>query len=80
MKIINYSLIGIIKVYQFFISPLFPNSCKFEPSCSNYCIECLKRYNFIKAFSKSIYRILRCNPWFGNGGYDHPEKKQEEFK
>ncbi len=77
MKIINYILIFFIQIYKFAISPLFPNSCKFEPTCGNYCIECLKKYNLIKAISKSIYRILRCNPWFGYGGYDPIEKEKE---
>ena len=77
MKIINYIFIFFIQIYKFTISPLFPNSCKFEPTCSSYCIECLKKYNLIKAISKSIYRILRCNPWFGYGGYDPVEEEKK---
>ena len=80
MQIINKILIILIKFYKFLISPFFQNSCRFEPSCSSYCIECLKNYNLFKALFFSVKRILKCNPWFGNGGYDHPEKKQEEFK
>tara|TARA_B100000953_G_scaffold82873_1_gene67711 strand:+ start:866 stop:1105 length:240 start_codon:yes stop_codon:yes gene_type:complete len=79
MKIITYLLIGIIKLYKFFISPLFPNSCKFEPTCSSYCIDSLKTYGLIKGITKSIHRIARCNPWFGYGGYD-PVKKEKEAK
>jgi len=70
MKIITHLLIGIIKIYKLFISPLFPNSCKFEPTCSTYCIDALKTYGLIKGIAKSISRILRCNPWFNTGGYD----------
>tara|TARA_Y100000590_G_C14943403_1_gene722169 strand:- start:66 stop:317 length:252 start_codon:yes stop_codon:yes gene_type:complete len=77
MKLINYIFIFFIQIYRFIISPLFPNSCKFEPTCSSYCIECLKKYNLIKAIYKSIHRILRCNPWFGYGGYDPVEKEKE---
>ena len=79
MKIITYLLIGIIKFYKLFISPLFPNSCKFEPTCSSYCIDSLKTYGLIKGVGKSIYRIGRCNPWFGYGEYD-PVKKEKEAK
>ena len=79
MKIITYPLIGIIKLYKLLISPLFPNSCKFEPTCSSYCIDSLKTYGLIKGLSKSIHRIIRCNPWFGYGGYD-PVKKEKEVK
>ena len=80
MKIINYILIFFIQIYKFTISGLFPGSCKFEPVCSSYCIECLKRYNLIKAISKSIFRILRCNPWFGYGGYDDPIEREKKVK
>ena len=79
MKIITYLLIGIIKLYKLFISPLFPNSCKFEPTCSSYCIDSLKTYGLIKGVAKSIHIIGRCNPLFGYGGYD-PVKKEKEAK
>ena len=75
MKIINQIFIIPIKLYKFFLSPFFYNSCKFEPSCSSYCLECFEKYNFVKAIFKSTLRILRCNPWFGHGGHDPVEKK-----
>lgn len=77
MKYINFPIILIIKIYRFFISPFFPNSCKFEPTCSGYALECFKNYNFMKAFLMSFIRILKCNPWFNTGGYDHPIKKEK---
>ena len=76
MKIITHILIGIIKLYKLFISPFFINSCKFEPTCSSYCIDSLKAHGPIKGIYKSILRIIRCNPWFGHGGYD-PVKNKE---
>ncbi len=79
MKIITYLLIGIIKIYKLFISPIFPNSCRFEPTCSEYCIDSLKSYGLFKGLMKSVSRIARCNPWFGYGGYD-PVKKEKEVK
>ena len=79
MKFITYSLIGIIKLYKIFISPIFQNSCRFEPTCSQYCIDSLNTYGLIKGVAKSISRIARCNPWFGYGGYD-PVKKEKEVK
>ena len=80
MKIITYLLIGIIKLYKLFISQLFPNSCKFEPTCSSYCIDSLKTYGLIKGIAKSIGRIARCNPWFNTGGYDPAVKQEKETK
>ena len=79
MKFITYSLIGIIKLYKIFISPIFQNSCRFEPTCSQYCIDSLNTYGLVKGVAKSISRIARCNPWFGYGGYD-PVKKEKEVK
>ena len=80
MKIINYILILFIKIYKFLISPLFPNSCKFEPTCSSYCIDALKTYGLIKGIAKSIGRIARCNPWFNTGGYDPAVEQEKETK
>ena len=81
MKIITYLLIGIIKLYKLFISPLLPaNSCKFFPTCSSYCIDALKTYGLIKGIAKSISRIIRCNPWFNTGGYEPVVKEEKELK
>jgi putative membrane protein insertion efficiency factor len=59
----------LIKGYQYLISPLFPPSCRFTPSCSHYCNEALMKYGLIKGLYLIIKRILRCNPW-NAGGYD----------
>ncbi|GAB2548623.1 membrane protein insertion efficiency factor YidD [Gracilibacillus alcaliphilus] len=70
-------MIGIIRFYQRFISPMFPPSCRFHPSCSNYGLECFQRFNVVKASYLTIKRILKCHP-FHPGGYDPvPEKKQD---
>ncbi|MGB9771771.1 MAG: membrane protein insertion efficiency factor YidD [Candidatus Kapaibacteriota bacterium] len=65
----KYFLIYLVKFYQWFVSPLFPSSCRFYPSCSNYSIEALKKYGAIKGLWLSVRRIARCNP-FNPGGYD----------
>ena len=58
-----------IKLYQYIISPLFPVSCRFQPSCSQYSKEAILKYGILKGFFLSIKRILKCHPWGGNG-YD----------
>lgn len=65
----KYLFIGIIKLYQRLISPLFPPSCRFYPTCSQYSIEAFHKYGVLKGFIKSVWRIIRCNP-FNKGGYD----------
>ncbi|GBE02972.1 putative membrane protein insertion efficiency factor [bacterium BMS3Bbin06] len=62
----------LIKAYRLLISPLFPRTCRFTPSCSEYSIEALKRYGFLKGGVMSIRRILRCHP-LNPGGYDPVE-------
>lgn len=52
-----------------FISPIFPPSCRFYPTCSHYSLEAFQKYGVFKGFYKSAWRILRCNP-FNKGGYD----------
>jgi len=61
--------IGIIKFYRKFVSPVFPHTCRFYPTCSEYSIEALKKYGILKGSLKSAWRIVRCNP-FNPGGYD----------
>ena len=62
-------LIKIIKLYQKL--PLSSHSyCKFQPTCSNYAIEALTRFGTVKGTYLSVKRILRCNPFNKNKGYD----------
>ena len=56
-------LIFIIKFYQYFISPLLGNRCRFLPTCSEYFIEALKTQGLIKGFKLGIFRILKCHPF-----------------
>jgi putative membrane protein insertion efficiency factor len=59
----------LIRVYQYTISPFFPNSCRFTPSCSQYGIEAFQKYGVFKGFWLTLKRVLRCHPW-GGSGYD----------
>ena len=78
MNILTYILIKLIKGYKFLISPLFGNSCRYFPTCSEYSIESLKTYGLFKGLFLSIKRILSCHPW-GSGGID-PVKKGIKVK
>ncbi len=63
--------IGVVRVYQRVLSPLFGQACRFHPSCSNYMIAALRKYGLIRGLLKGCYRIMRCNPW-NPGGIDLP--------
>ena len=62
-------VISIIRFYKKFISPALPDSCRFYPTCSEYAAAAVEKYGILKGSIKSIYRIIRCNP-FNKGGYD----------
>ncbi len=62
-------LIFCIKGYQNYISPITPKTCRYEPTCSHYTIEALKKHGVFKGGWLGLKRILSCNP-FGGSGYD----------
>ncbi len=64
-------LIGLIRVYQYTLSPLLGNVCRFEPSCSRYMVESLKKYGLVRGLARGLRRLSRCHPW-NPGGYDPP--------
>ncbi|MCQ2230075.1 MAG: membrane protein insertion efficiency factor YidD [Bacteroidales bacterium] len=62
-------LVGMVRFYQKFISPMTPPSCRYTPTCSQYAIEALKKYGPLKGLWLTIKRLMRCHPWGGHG-YD----------
>jgi len=68
-KILINIFIGLIRFYQMTISPLFPHTCRYTPTCSTYSVQALKKYGPFKGGWLAIKRILSCNP-FGGHGYD----------
>ena len=75
----KYILIYIIKIYKYLISPLIGNNCRYLPTCSDYFIDSLNEFGFIKGSYMGIKRLLSCHPikFLGGGeGYDPIEKKK----
>ena len=82
MNILTIILIKLIKGYKFILSPLFGQSCRYLPTCSDYAIESLKEFGLAKGLFMSIKRILSCHPikFLGGGeGFD-PVKKEMKVK
>ena len=69
-------LIFLVKIYQWFISPILPASCRYSPTCSHYMIEALKVWGPIKGTFLVIKRIASCHPRGGHGYDPVPEKKK----
>ena len=66
--------LGLIRSYQFLISPLFSQACRFSPSCSQYAFDAIRMHGTSTGIYLGLRRILRCHP-FNPGGYDPvPEK------
>jgi uncharacterized protein len=65
----KYIFVKLIKLYQKLISPMFPPSCRFYPTCSEYAVQSISKYGAFWGGVKAVWRILRCNP-FNKGGYD----------
>ncbi|USQ80086.1 membrane protein insertion efficiency factor YidD [Ornithinimicrobium faecis] len=67
-------LIGLVRLYQWIISPLLGPTCKFYPSCSNYAVTALSRHGVLRGTWLTVRRLGRCHPW-SDGGVDHvPER------
>lgn len=68
-KILAFPLLLLIRFYQYCISPLLPKVCRYEPSCSVYAVEAIKKHGPFKGGYLAAKRILSCHPW-GGSGYD----------
>ena len=72
-QILSFPFVVLVKLYQWILSPVLPNSCRYEPSCSNFMIEALRTCGPFIGLYHGIVRILRCNP-YGGAGYDPVSK------
>lgn len=68
-KLFKTGTIGLIKIYQKYISKLFGSKCRFYPTCSTYTIEAIDKYGIIKGIIMGIKRVSKCHP-LNVGGVD----------
>lgn len=68
----KFIIIALVHAYRFIISPVLPHSCRYNPTCSQYMLDAVKKKGFIKGTLLGVWRVLRCNPW-GGDGYDPVE-------
>ncbi len=69
--------VGIAAVwgYRLTLGPFVGGSCKYHPSCSQYAIDALRRYGFVRGSILAAWRLLRCNPW-SHGGVDYADDQK----
>lgn len=76
-RFFSFILMIPVRIYQLIISPILPNACRYDPTCSAYMIEALKVHGPIKGLFLGTKRISRCHPWGGHGHDPVPEKKKK---
>jgi len=72
-RAMGWLLIAAVRAYQFFLSPLLPPTCRFQPTCSQYMIEAIRKKGTIVGVLKGLWRLARCNP-LCRAGYDPVDK------
>ncbi len=65
------AVIGLVRAYQYTLSPLVGRQCRFHPTCSNYMIATVEKYGALRGGWRGLRRIARCHPWH-RGGIDLP--------
>ncbi|EMR01208.1 membrane protein insertion efficiency factor YidD [Cesiribacter andamanensis] len=80
-KLFSGLLIGLVRLYQLFISPLLGSNCRHSPTCSAYMIGAIREWGPFRGTWMGLKRIGRCHPW-GTSGYDpvpprHPHRPQK---
>ena len=68
-KFLTSSVVSLINLYKYLISPLLGNNCRFLPTCSEYTKEAIIKFGLIKGTSLGFKRIIKCHPW-GKSGHD----------
>jgi putative membrane protein insertion efficiency factor len=77
-KMIERTLIFLIRAYQHTFGMLMPRVCRYEPTCSQYSIDAIREHGIFRGLGLSAWRIVRCNPWC-QGGHD-PVPVRHEVK
>jgi len=77
-RLLAYPALALVHLYRLLLSPFFGGRCRYYPSCSQYALDALGQYGFLKGTVLAAWRLLRCNPW-SHGGVDHA-RDQKVFR
>lgn len=70
-RLVGWILVGLVRIYQMLISPMIGSHCRYQPTCSEYFIQAVRKFGPLIGAWKGVCRILRCHPWHP-GGIDPP--------
>ncbi|MBO38203.1 MAG: membrane protein insertion efficiency factor YidD [Rhodospirillaceae bacterium] len=79
-RLLRTILLSFIRFYQLVISPLFPMSCRYAPSCSDYAVDAVARFGVFRGSWVAAKRICRCHPWGGTGFDPVPQTNETTNK
>ena len=68
-RLVRTLVLGLLRFYQGAISPLYPATCRYTPTCSQYAVEAVRKYGALRGGLLTLRRLRRCHPW-GGSGYD----------
>ena len=63
----KFIFITMIVIYKKSVSPLFPSTCRYTPTCSEYSLQAIKKYGAYKGLILSFKRVINCHPWSNHG-------------
>jgi uncharacterized protein len=71
-------VVGLLRLYQRVVSPLYGPTCRFYPSCSQYALVAVERHGVLRGAGLAGWRLLRCNPWNPGGVDDVPPVRGQD--
>jgi putative membrane protein insertion efficiency factor len=77
-SVLAWPLLALVWLYRMAISPWLGNNCRYDPSCSEYALEALKKHGAFRGTWLAARRIGRCHPWGGSGYDPVPDDKEVE--
>jgi len=75
--LMRWAAVALIWGYRLLVRPLFPTTCRFEPSCSEYAIQAIRRFGPLRGGWLALCRLGRCNPWGPFGSDPVPEHRHD---
>jgi putative membrane protein insertion efficiency factor len=77
-RLLAWPLLLLVAAYRYLVSPWLGSNCRFQPTCSSYAMQALRRHGAFRGTALTVRRIARCHPWGGSGYDPVPEARQPQ--